>query len=191
MTDLLPPISREDAKAQFETITRKLGLVHTFSFDELYDIGMEIRRRNKYREKAVEFEERIKKIDGAMVGDCFPLVHKFADGIYIRQITVPPQTLTVTKIHAQTHPFFILKGTVTILTENGVEKVSAPYSGITKAGTKRVIFHHDEVVLTTVHRTDKVDLAEIEGEVIASNFEGLNCPEDGAMMEKLISQIKE
>jgi len=175
--------SRDEAREQFNQITRELGLKHTFSFDEMYDIGMELRRRKEYREKVVSFEERIRQLDGVLLGNCFPLVHKFADGIYIRQITVPAQTLTVTKIHAQTHPFFILKGTVSILTENGMEKHSAPYSGITKVGTKRVIWHHVEVVLTAVHRTDSVDVAEIEAEVTVEGFDGLEDSERRRLVE--------
>ena len=183
------PPTREEAKAQFHYWTEKLGLKHTFTFDEMYDGLMELRRRREYREKVVNFEEKVKQLEGAMVGDCYPLTHTFADGQYVRQITVPAQTLTVTKIHAQTHPFFILKGTVTILTEKGVVKLTAPYSGITKAGTKRVIFHHDEVVLTTVHRTDKTNLAEIEDEVIAKNFQALDDGMDQSQIEDFIKQI--
>lgn len=183
--------SREEAKDQFDRITSELGLRHTFSFDELYDIGMELRRRREYRSKVVEFEERIRQLEGALTDDCFPLKHTFADGLYVRQITVPAQVLTVTKIHAQTHPFFILKGTVSILTEHGVERLTAPYSGITKAGTKRIIFHHDEVVLTTVHRTDSTDLKEIEDEVIARNFQELgDSPEETARLEEFVKQVK-
>jgi len=86
---------------------------------------------------------------------------------------VPGNVLTVTKIHAQTHPFFLLKGTISVLTEEGVKRFTAPYSGITKAGTKRIIWHHDEVVLTTVHRTEHTDLTKIEDDVIAKDFNDL------------------
>jgi hypothetical protein len=182
--------SREEARAQFDHWTRALGLKHTFSFDEMYSIGLELRRRKDYRAKVTDFEDRIRQIDGALVGNCFPLVHKFADGLYIRQITVPAQTLTVTKIHAQTHPFFILRGTVSILTEAGVARHTAPYSGITQAGTKRVIWHHDEVVLTTVHRTDNTDIAKIEAEVTAADFNALPDSLDQARILEFVNSIQ-
>lgn len=166
--------TREQAKAQFDYWTEKLGLKHTFTFDEMYDGLMELRRRKEYRGKVMEFEDKVRQLPGAMVGDCMPLTHEFADGLYIRTVTVAPGVLTVTKIHAKDHPFFILKGTVSILTEHGVKRITAPFKGITKAGTKRVIMHHDEVVLTTIHRTDSTDLKEIEEEVIAKDFKELD-----------------
>lgn len=167
-------LDKETARDQFERITKDLNLVHTFSFDEAWEFILAKRKekadKKLFRERITTFESKMKEIDGCLGEDPFPLTHKFADGMYIRQITVPAKALTVTKIHKQTHPFFLLKGTISILTEHGIEKITAPYSGITKAGTKRIIYHHDEVVLTTVHSTNSLDLKEIENEVIAKDF---------------------
>lgn len=186
-------ISKEEAKAQFDYWTKKLKLVHTFSFDEVYDFLMERRlqqqRKDDFRTKIVAFEEKLKALPGSFGPDPFPLTHTFADGMYIRQITVPAKTLTVTKIHAQTHPFFLLKGKIAILTERGVERLEAPYSGITKAGTKRIIWHYDEVVLTTVHSTKETDLSKIEAEVIAPNFEALDDQLEAARMSEFLALV--
>jgi hypothetical protein len=47
-----------------------------------------------------------------------------------------------------------MKGECTIFTERGLERIKAPYHGITLAGTQRLIFIHDECTFITVHRTD-------------------------------------
>lgn len=171
-------ISKDKAREQFNNLTEKLGIVHTFSFDEVYDAMMDRRlakqRQDNFRKNIVEFEEKVKATPGALGADPFPLEHSFADGLYIRKLTVPAKTLTVTKIHAVNHAFFLMKGTVIIQTEDGVKKITAPYQGITKAGTKRVIYHVDEVVFTTVHATKETDIEKIEIEVIAKNFDELN-----------------
>ena len=171
-------LTKEEARKQFEEKTKELGLVHTFSFDEVYDYLMERRiakqRQEKFRNNIIEFENKVKSIPGALGADPFPLEHSFADGLYIRKLTVPEKTLTVTKIHAVNHAFFLQKGTISILTEEGIKKLTAPYQGITKAGTKRIIYHHDEVVFTTVHATKETDLDKIEVEVIAKDFEELD-----------------
>ena len=169
--------TREEAKAQFEFWTEKLDLKHTFSFDDAYDYMLEKRKKDNlknFREGIVKFEERLKTMPGVQGPNSFPLKHTFADGMYIRQITVPAKMLTVTKIHAKEHPFFLLKGTISILTEEGIKKFTAPHSGITKAGTKRIIWHHDEVVLTTIHRTNETDIEKIEEEVTAKSFDELD-----------------
>lgn len=105
-----------------------------------------------------------------MYGDCLPLKHTFADGMYIREITVPKGMLLVTKIHKLTHPFFLLRGECSILTERGVERIKAPYSGITQAGTKRIVYTHEHTIWTTIHATKETDLDKIEEDIIAKTY---------------------
>ena len=42
------PLTKEESKAQFEEVTKELGLLHSFNFDEAWDIGLEIRRRKEF-----------------------------------------------------------------------------------------------------------------------------------------------
>jgi len=123
------------------------------------------------RDKILSVEEEMKMIPGVMFGDCFPLKHKFADGCYIREITMPKGALLTSKIHKITHPYFVLKGDVSVLTEEGVVRIKAPYSGITKAGTKRILYIHKDTVWTTVHVTKEKDLERIEEEIISKDFD--------------------
>ena len=124
--------------------------------------------------KMLEFESVLGSIPGAKFGDdACPLKHTFADGLYIREMTAPKGMLNVSKLHKTTHPFFIVKGDVSILTENGVMRIKAPFRGITKAGTKRIVYFHEDTVWITVHATNETDLEKIEDEIIAENFDEL------------------
>ena len=168
------PLSKEESRNQFIQITKKLGIKHSFNFDEVWEIGEEVRQRKLHREKLVEFEDKLKKTGLALsakdTDKVNPLKHSFADGCYIREVFNPAGELLVTKIHKKKHPYFLMKGTMSILTENGVEKISAPHNGITIPGTKRIIYTHTDCVFITVHVTDKTNLEEIESEVIADSF---------------------
>jgi hypothetical protein len=137
---------------------------------------MEIQLKTKeenllVRDKILSFEDKLKLVPGAMVGDCFPLKHTFVPGMYIREITMPAGALLTSKIHKMEHPYFILRGDVSVLTEKGVVRLKTGFSGITPAGTKRLLYCHEETVWVTVHRTDSTDLKLIEEEVIAKNFD--------------------
>jgi len=63
-----------------------------------------------------------------------------------------------------------MKGKMSILTDNGIIHIQAPYHGITKPGTKRIIYTHTDCIFVTVHATNKTSVAEIEKEVIAEDF---------------------
>jgi len=146
-------------------------------------------RKQEIRKKIVSFEESMKSIPGAMYGDTdhCPLKHSYADGIYVREIFIPKGTLIVGKIHKYVHPNFLMKGEVSVVTESkGVERLKAPLSMISEAGTKRVVYAHEDTIWITVHKTDETDPDKIEDEIIAKTFDEL--PES---FKDMITQTQE
>ena len=156
------------------------------------------RMRMNIRKNILNLESEMRKLPGALIGDSpeylavCPLKHTFADGMYIREIFMPKGILFVTKIHKFTHPYFLLQGDCSILTEDGIKRIKGPFSGITPAGTKRVIYTHEDTKWITVHATKETDLVKIEEEVIAKTYAelGMDVDED-TEKTKLINFIKE
>ena len=124
------PLTKEESRVQFELITKQLGLKHSFDFNEAWDIGLEIRKRKEFRENIEDLERDIVNTNGSMTGEILhqtnPVKHTFAGGCYIREIYNPANELIITKIHKKEHPFFLMKGEMSILTENGIEHIKAP-----------------------------------------------------------------
>lgn len=102
-------------------------------------------------------------------GDC-PLKHTFLNGLYIREILMPEGMIIISKLHLKDNPYFVLSGMATISTEDGIILIEAPYHGITKAGTKRALFIHEDMVWITVHPTDKTDVKEVEKEIFSDRY---------------------
>lgn len=99
-----------------------------------------------------------------------PLTHRFTPGLYTREIFMPAGSFVVSKIHKTEHPFVILKGVVSVWTENGgVEKLSAHHIGITKPGTRRVLYTHEDTIWATFHVTKETDLEKIEAAIISKH----------------------
>ena len=187
------PLTKEQSRAQFYEMTERLGLKHSFNFDEAWEIGLEIRRRKEFREKMTELESTITEfgMQGVELHEANPVKHTFAGGCYIREIYNPANHLIVTKIHKKEHPFFLMKGSMSILTEEGIQEIEAPYQGVTKPGTKRAIYTHEECIFITVHATDNTSVKEIEEEVVCAKYEDLP-PECDAvkMLEKINLKIE-
>ena len=140
------------------------------------------------RDKIAKLEEEMNKLPGVVHGDqedC-PLKHTFADGIYVREIFIPAGKVIVGKIHKHSHPNFLLKGKVSVYTdEKGEEFLEAPCSIISKAGTKRVVVTHEDTVWVTVHSNpnEHRDLDKIEEEVITKNYD--DCKIEGEVKKWL------
>ena len=135
------------------------------------------------REELAEVEARMKREalkedSGFHVGDYFPLTHRFAEGLYVREIRVPAGNYVVTKLFKQEHATFLLQGEVIILTEDGRSHKSAPDSWITPKGTKRLIYVAQDCIWTTVHAnpSNEKDVDQIEKFVIAETYEELEAP---------------
>jgi len=99
-----------------------------------------------------------------------PVQHHFAPGSYAREITMPEGLVVIGKIHRHAHVNVISKGRVRVLTQDGVQEYHAPCTFVSTPGTQRLVFILEDTVWTTVHVTDKTDLAEIEQEVIVTNY---------------------
>jgi hypothetical protein len=95
-----------------------------------------------------------------------PVNHRFAHGIYVRELPMPAGTICVGKTHRFSHVFFVLSGDVTILTDIGIERVQGPYTFISEGDVKRVVITHTDTVFMTIHHTNETDVEAIESEII-------------------------
>jgi hypothetical protein len=127
---------------------------------------------SSFRDKVQSIEKKLESYPDSVYGDnACPLKHSFAGDQYIRKIFMKKGLMIVSKIHKHEHAFFVMTGDVSVLTEDGVERIKAPYCGITKIGTKRVLYIHEDTVWVTVHTVgEERDLEKIEERVIAKDF---------------------
>jgi len=134
------------------------------------------------RSKILEFEKLlIENTDGKnIISDkgnvvrCkeFPLKHSFADQIYIRQMNMKKDTLVVGAIHNHLHVWFLLAGSLTIVTETSSEDFIAPCYVISKPGAKRVIYAHEDSIFVNIHKNpDNIkDIDQLEAIIVSKNY---------------------
>jgi hypothetical protein len=105
---------------------------------------------HRENDQAVDQLEALMLEQGELV-DC-PLVHRFTDGMYIRQIFMPKGTLITSKIHKTQHPYTVSLGAVAVSIDGGDwERIVAPYTGITNPGTRRILYILEDCIWTTYH----------------------------------------
>ena len=98
----------------------------------------------------------------------FPEKHTFTPGLYIRELFMPAGAFLTSKTHLTTHPYVVSQGVASVYSdEDGPTLILAPYTGITRAGTKRMLYIHEDTIWTTFHVTDLTDVKEIEKVIYA------------------------
>lgn len=95
--------------------------------------------------------------------------HHFSEGIYARELFIPKGTLLTGKIHKRPNLNIMSMGDMSVLVENEVKRVSAPFTVVSPPGTKRIAFAHEDSIWTTIHATTETDLSQIEMQFIAQS----------------------
>lgn len=100
-----------------------------------------------------------------------PVKHHFSKGVYAREIFMPKGMLIVGKIHKTRHLNIISQGKCTVKTTARQLTIQAPFTFESVEGEQKVVFMHEDVVWTTIHLTNETDLAKIEEECIANEYD--------------------
>jgi len=146
-----------------------------------------IPRNDEARRRIVHLEQEMREYNAAngLEEPDMPLFHAFAPGAYARTIFIPKGTLVVGKIHKHAHLNILIRGTVSVATEEGPVVLQAPRVMTSKAGTKRVVYTHEHTLWTTIHLTDKTNLDEIESEIIAPSYDDYDALQDRDVLQLL------
>lgn len=110
------------------------------------------------REKVAMLEEEMFKHEQVNI----PIKHYFSPGVYAREITIPADTVLTGRIHKYAQLNILSGGEISVLTDDGMKRVAAPFTVVSPPGTKRIAYAHTECTWTTILATDEQDPEAIE-----------------------------
>ena len=123
-----------------------------------------------------ELRSKIMELEAAMLQ--MPQVeikttHHFAPGVYMREIFIPKGTVLTGKIHKTEHLNILSQGELTVWTEDGMKRLKASTTVMSKPGAKRVGYAHEDSVWICVHAnpTEERDPEKLEEILIAKSFD--------------------
>lgn len=91
-----------------------------------------------------------------------PVRHYFSPGVYAREITIPAGTLLTGRIHKYQQLNILSGGEISVLTQDGMKQVGAPFTVVSPPGTRRIAYAHTECTWTTILATEETDPDKIE-----------------------------
>jgi len=128
-------------------------------------------------------DDKIDELEAKMLESCpmvqCPLKHFFLPGLYIRTILMEQGTMVTSMKHNTVHPYFVMKGKVSVFSDNlGEQLIEAPHWGVTTPGTRRVLYMHETTEWSTVHPLPFItgmenDLSDEDKERIVEGIENL------------------
>ena len=126
------------------------------------------------------------------------LEHVHTPGLYGRKWSAKMGTMTITAEHRVEHQFVILSGvaSIGIVTPNGVvwekEIYEAGKNGITKPGTRRILYLWSDLTWMTFHpNPDNLGEEEFIGIVTDKHDNNLFSEEDKELLKSIRSEVKQ
>lgn len=93
-------------------------------------------------------------------------VHRFAPGLYVRELTVPAGCVIVGKVHKYESVNILVKGSALLACDGKLERVSAPLTFVSAAGRQKAAYVLEDMTWINVHPTCETDVEKIEAEFI-------------------------
>ena len=94
------------------------------------------------------------------------VLHRFAPGLYIRELSLPAGTLVVGHHHRDEHLNVLLKGKVTLLNDDGTTStLQGPMMFVAKPGRK-VAYIEEDMVWQNIYATTETDVEKLEEQLL-------------------------
>ena len=103
-----------------------------------------------------------------------PVIHRYAGGIYIREIVIPKGTFLTGRIYKDDHIDTMISGDITVSTDDGMRRFNGYNSFASKKGKKRAAYAHEETIWTTVHNCPQMKDEEYIDYLTVQTFEALD-----------------
>lgn len=100
-----------------------------------------------------------------------PVRHIFSPGVYARELSIPAGVVLTGAVHKYEQLNILSKGSMRVLTEDGFRDVSAPFTVVSPAGTKRIALALTDCVWTTILATADTNVEQIEKDFVCKTEE--------------------
>lgn len=96
-----------------------------------------------------------------------PLKHHFAPGLYLREISMPADTVVIGRIHKTSHFNILVKGACFIVHDDGSrEELRAPMIFVSQAGVQKVLYIIEDMIWMTTHPSDETDIEKLDAMLV-------------------------
>jgi hypothetical protein len=101
-----------------------------------------------------QLEENIVELENYMLTQEqveIPVVHRYVNGMYIREITIPKDTVLTGRVHKEDYVDIMLSGDISVATPDGLVRLTGNNVLIGTKGRKRAGYAHEDTRWVTVH----------------------------------------
>ena len=95
-----------------------------------------------------------------------PLIHRFAPGVYMRTVVMPPGSTIIGHEHTTEHFNVVLGGRAEVAFAGRVEVISAGDVFVSAPGVRKIFRVIEALTFATIHPTDETDVEKLEAQLV-------------------------
>lgn len=97
------------------------------------------------------------------------LTHRFAPGVYMREIFMPAHSIIIGHEHTTSHLNVILSGRASVVMDGQRHELKAGDVVVSKAGVRKLLYIHEDMRWATIHPTEETDVEKLESLLIVKS----------------------
>ncbi len=130
---------------------------------------IEYKQHNISKSKIQDFENALLQMPQIEI----ETKHYIADGVYVREITIPKGATVTGAVHLTETIDILVSGDITIVYDDVRKRLTGHGVYISKPGVKKVAYAHEDTVWMTVHAVDNIKdktMDEIEKDLWVNSY---------------------
>ena len=156
--------------ASHEEITidyRQAMEINGSGFEKIYNF-LDLPKQHGLDISAMSNREKIDVIEWIILNklenivDDLIITNYIKGGVYAREMKAPAGLVITGKVHEFDHINILSEGEISVMTDDGMMRVKAPFTIESKAGIRRIGYTHTPVTWTSIHATEMTDINELE-----------------------------
>lgn len=133
------------------------------------------------RSKILQWGEKLKQLPQVE----WDVKHRFAGGLYLREIKMAKGSFVIGKIHSTQHFNIIVSGECLVASVDGVQHIKAPYTFVSEAGVQKCVLNITDVIWQTTHVTNETNIDTIVNNVTVNHYSELDID---FIVDKIVSK---
>lgn len=98
-----------------------------------------------------------------------PVTHRFAPGVYMREVVMPADSFIIGHQHKTEHFNVVTKGRALVRMGDKIEEIVAPCVFVSGAGVRKILLILEEMTWATIHPTTETDQEKLDDALIVKS----------------------
>lgn len=142
------------------------------------------------QEQAAQIEQAEKVLLELPQVEC-ELKHRFAPGVYMREVLMPAGSFIIGHCHKTGHLNIITEGSARVMMDGVVHEIKAPCVFTSTVGVRKILYIRETCRWATIHPTNETEMDKLEAELIVKSQSFLeHCQKDlNALKDSLKEEV--